>query len=554
MKNTWKRLLLLLAVCLWLGGGVRAEASEGIYPCYEDGDVVGFIGDSITHVTYSSQGYVELVEQYYLSRFPEREIEFRNLGDDGYKATDFLNIFDLDPALHGLSKAVIMLGTNEAILKISPEEYIGNMERLVGRLLEDGLEAEDILILSPPICDQDCSLNFDRNGNRRWTYEGRLLEYMEQLEGKTAEWGVYYIDLHTPMAEITRQMQEEDPGNTLTRDCIHPNGTGHRLLAYYILEAQGLAGEPLSEIAVSREGELQALRNQVTDFYRGERGLCWTLQPETLPAAGAEDVTEFQSFFEAGKTLYGKTLSVEGLGEETVYRVLMEEAQLGSFTGKELAESIDLAGLETHPSHEAMEEIGALSRKRHKAVASHRNMWVDVMMQRASFTQEQAEERYEKWRAEDEQLRNEMRAIVDELAGDSYYMAVIEENYSVEALEQDKKETQERARIEAEEQARKEAEEQARKEAEERARIEAQEQARREAEEQARLEAEAAEQAAREQAARAAFLRTLAVGGGAGALVLVLLVLGIRRKLARNKRSRAQMEDGRSGTGSRKAS
>ena len=65
----------------------------------------------------------------------------------------------------------------------------------------------------------------------RWNFESRVLEYMELLEAKSKEWGVYYIDLHTPMAEITEEIQKEDAGNTLTTDCIHPNAIGHRLIA-----------------------------------------------------------------------------------------------------------------------------------------------------------------------------------------------------------------------------------------------------------------------------------------------------------------------------------
>ena len=233
-QNSWKLLLALFWACLWLSAGARAEASQETYPPFEDGGVVGFIGDSITHVTYRSQGYVDMLEEYYLSRFPGRDVEFRNLGADGHKITDFLKIYDSDPAFRGLSRAVIMLGTNEAILKIAPEEYIGNMETLVARLKEDGLAGEDILILSSPICDQNCSKNFDKNGNMRWTYEGRLLEYLELLETKTAEWGVGYLNLHTPMAELTEEIQREDASNTLTTDCIHPNALGHRLIAFSI--------------------------------------------------------------------------------------------------------------------------------------------------------------------------------------------------------------------------------------------------------------------------------------------------------------------------------
>lgn len=443
----------MLCFGLWLGMGLEAGASEGMVPLFEDGETVGFIGDSITHVTYSDCGYVELVEQYYLSRFPERQIEFRNLGIDGYKAGDFLNIYDLDPALRGLDRAVIMLGTNEAILELSPEEYIGNMAQLVERLKQEGLAGEDILLLSPPICDENWAMGY------RWAFEDWVLEYMEELESKAREWGVGYLDFHTSMARLTEEIQEEDAGNSLTRDSIHPNDMGHRLIAFYFLQAQGLGGEPLSEIRIPENGEPETIRDEITDFYRNERGMLGRLHTQTLPVADEGELSAFRDFCQEGDVLYGKLLQVEGLSPEASYQVSMGEAVLGEFTGEALSEGIDLTVLEGHPQQEAMRQIADLGRERHQRSAEHRNMWVEVMMQRASYTPEQAQAAYDGWRTEDEQLRSQMYALAGDMAGEVFELAVVEKGYSVLELEQERAQAQELARQQAQEQARRERQE-----------------------------------------------------------------------------------------------
>lgn len=243
--------LLVFSLFLgWTGGGIRAQAAvqEG-FSLYEDGQVVGFIGDSITHAVRTSSSYMNILYLYYMSLFPERRVEFRNLSASGFKASDILNIYDLDPAFRGLDRAVVMLGTNDAILKYSPERYIEELGELIDRLKEDGLSGADILVLSPPICDQTCSFN-----GGRWTYENRVLEYMEQLEISTAQWGVSYLDIHTPMVELTEEIQREDRGNSLTRDCIHPNASGHYLIAASILEAMGMEEESLWGVFVPAGG------------------------------------------------------------------------------------------------------------------------------------------------------------------------------------------------------------------------------------------------------------------------------------------------------------
>lgn len=451
---------------------MKTEAAEsGAFSFYEDGDIVGCIGDSITHVTYDRLSYVEMLDQYYLSRFPGRRIEFRNLGTAGYKVGDVLNIYDQDPAFRGINKAVVMLGTNEAILGYEPKDYIGGMEKLIERLKQEGLEGEDILVLSPPVCDQNCTLNY-RNGRPRWTFEDRLLAYMDKLEAETEKWGVHYLDFHTSMAELTARLQEEDGRNTLTTDCIHPNAVGQRLIAYSIVGAQGAEGETLSEISVSGQQEVSVVRDQVMDFCRGgTSGMKWTGRWETLPVAVTEDVTAFRALSEAGNILYKKTLRAEGFSEDVIYRVLMGETELGSFTGRELAEGIDLSMLEGY-GQDAPERVYDLQRRRHQAAAAYRNMWIEVMMQRAVYTQEQIRTEYEKWRTADEGLREEMYAIVKETTDDVFCMAVVKEGYTVEELEQEAaraKEAAERARKAALEQAEKEAAEQARKEAAEQA-------------------------------------------------------------------------------------
>ena len=222
---------------------------------------------------------------------------------------------------------------------------------------------------------------------------------------------------------------------------------------------------PLSEIVVPHEGEPQLLRDGLTSFYRSQKGMYGTLHSETLPMAAPGDVAEFQTFYEAGALMCQKLLRVEGLDAAASYHLWMDETKLGSFTGKELAAGIDLATLEAHPQQSSMEQIDSLSRKRHQAMAKHRDMWVDVMMQRATFTQEQIAAKYNAWREKDEQLREEMRLLAAEAADESFCLAILEEGYSLEELQQEhllaleQQKAQELARKAAIEQAMKEAEE-----------------------------------------------------------------------------------------------
>lgn len=91
-----RTVILLCVFCLSRGIIVWAvqEESPKTFSFYEDGDVVGIIGDSITHVQYGPVSYIEALYHYYLCQFPEREIEFRNLGTANYKASGISSIVD----------------------------------------------------------------------------------------------------------------------------------------------------------------------------------------------------------------------------------------------------------------------------------------------------------------------------------------------------------------------------------------------------------------------------------------------------------------------------
>ena len=522
---------LSLILCLLLQGmPVQAEPLSSASPdFYSNNEVVGFIGDSITYASYTPLSYMDILNLFYLSLFPDRQIEFRNISAGGYKISDVLNIYDQDPAFDGLDKAVIMLGTNEAILGISTEEYISNMDALIGRLKEDGLEGSDILLLSPPVCDENCSLNFTKNGSRKWSFESRVLEYMDQLETKSAQWGVRYLDLHTPMAALTETMQQEDPGNTLTTDCIHPNAAGQVLIACSILQTQGADPEVLSQLHVPEDGEPQTQGNTISDFYRGEKGLCLTLAPEVLPLANRSEFTAFRELmnrYTSSGALFQQRFSIQGLLEEDSYCLRAGDEELGNFTGKELAEGIDMGALETNPRQQAMQQAASLCRQRHREVVEARDMWIEVMMQRASFTPEQIQAAYETWRAKDDALNSEIYAITGKLADDVLRITVTAQGYLPEELEQDAQEAKEAARKAQEEQDAREAQEAARKAAEAQAAKEAEEAARKAAQEQAAKEA--AEAAAREQAVLESRKRLLLWGSLAGgALLLCLGILGI---------------------------
>lgn len=410
--------------------GLEQQMTSEEDAAFQDGDVIGFIGDSITHVEYTDVNYTDFLYQYYLCRFPDRDIEFRNLGTIGYTVRNVLNIYDRDPAFRGINKAVILLGMNEAIQEISAEAYIADMEELITRLKEDGLEGRDILVLTPTPYDQACALNYDKNGHPYQTSDDRLSAYTEQLVIKTEEWGVRCTDLHTPLKKLFIEAQKEDPGKTLTRgDCIHPDAGTHLIMAYEILKAQGAVGEPPGITVPEEPGE------DAQNIYRSERGIRLTWKPECLPTFAVDESEELCTRIPSAEIPGREMLRVESLVQGADYELALEDRVLGNFTGQELAEGIDLAVLEENPLLETAAVIDEKSRERQKLAAQYRS---EVYLAAEAGTDEaweQLKDIWEEWQGTDSRLWEEMKEQAGEAVSRTYTVSITAEGCSREALD-----------------------------------------------------------------------------------------------------------------------
>lgn len=437
-----------VAACVWClcsGAGIceshnqEVETGEEAGFLFTYGDVVGFIGDSITHVEYLPVSYVELLENYYLAHYPEQEIEFRNLGMAGYTVRDILEVYDRDPAFRGINKAVIMLGMNEAMQKIPTEEYLVALEELIGRLKADGLSGEDILVLAPTPYDQTCGINYDRNGFPYQTTDTRLQEFVAELPGKTTEWGVRYVDLHTPMRELSLEIQKENDRETLTvGDCIHPDLEGHWMMVYEILKAQG----------ADFSGDL---REERLEFYSSGQGQCWRWKTGKIGIAEDEGLERLCSIFPEAAGLTQGRFGGIGLSPDTSYVVTVDGEEFGAFQGNELETGIDLSavdGAEELFWNDIAKQVAGKNQERHHNSAVYRATICALRAENPDFSEADLQEFYESWRAEDERLREEIHTLVWDALEREYAVSITEEGYPVEELWQEAQQVAEQARKE----------------------------------------------------------------------------------------------------------
>jgi lysophospholipase L1-like esterase len=243
--------MLCVGALTALGGDTNALAKlQGVHR-------IVFLGDSITY----AGGYVDDVEAYYVTRFPDEHFEFINVGLSSETVSGLSEGTEKNPRpdLHErlgriLEKAkpdltFVCYGMNDGIY--SPPDAA----RL--KAFEDGMKSvhqqiaaagvKTIIHLTPPVFDPvGAKARISTNGSFGFGhpyagYDKTLGQFSDWLVAqRSAGWLV--ADLHSGMNRWLADQRQRDPDFNYTKDGVHPDGNGHWAMAKEVLRYLGATG------------------------------------------------------------------------------------------------------------------------------------------------------------------------------------------------------------------------------------------------------------------------------------------------------------------------
>ncbi|MCI0638552.1 MAG: SGNH/GDSL hydrolase family protein [Gemmataceae bacterium] len=244
------KLWLIVVVCLF---SLSEKAISQEKFLLQDSQRVLFLGDSNTFAGL----YIAYIDAYLYTRFPDKRIELINLGlpsetVSGLSEPDHPyprpNVFErLDRALEKTKPHVVFAcyGMNDGIYHPFADERFAEFKKGVQTLTERVKKSGAKLywITPAPFDPMPIRKNVLPLGEPKYSwmkpyenYDGVLDKYSAWLLTLRAK-GIPVVNAHAALNGFLTRVRSKEPKYFLSGDGIHPNPTGHALVASQILQA-----------------------------------------------------------------------------------------------------------------------------------------------------------------------------------------------------------------------------------------------------------------------------------------------------------------------------
>lgn len=199
-----------------------------------------FLGDSITDSNKSGHegsyvwdvlgnGYVNMVNSYYLLYQPELNLRIINQGISGNRTSDLLERLDKDVLAFNPNHVVLMIGVNDAWrqldcpqipeYKLTKEMYEKNINEIIEKLQ---LKKINVVIMSP----------FYLEPNKDNILRQKVDAYNNVLKRSATTYGLMYIDLQRAFDHLLEKVSIF----TISGDRIHLNMAGNMFVRDQVLK------------------------------------------------------------------------------------------------------------------------------------------------------------------------------------------------------------------------------------------------------------------------------------------------------------------------------
>jgi lysophospholipase L1-like esterase len=375
----------------------------------KDGDTLVFLGDSITHQCL----YTQYLEDYYYTRFPKLRIHFHNAGVGGDRAADALLRFDDDVASFKPRYVTILLGMNDGSYRDFDkgifDTYQKDMTAVLDRLEAIGATA---IPMTPTMHDSRAARLRGKPQEPRDTYyNGVLGLYGAWLREVAQVRGLGFVDMYSPLNQMTLAQRKKDANFTLIKDAIHPNEPGQLIMASAILADLCPRGMVSSITIQEKAGKLGAIagNGKIADFKADDKCVSFTFTANALPWVLPPEAAPGYELLHAGHHYSMEAFVARNL-KPGKYELKIDGQSVGTWTDGQLAFRVEMEANEKTPQYQQALRVAMLNKERNdNAIRPLRGLWLQMKVHRRQLAQVPADSpdlaakkaAFEKWVADE---------------------------------------------------------------------------------------------------------------------------------------------------------
>jgi len=395
----------------------------------KDGDTLVFLGDSITHQCL----YTQYVENFYYTRFPNLRIHFHNAGVGGDRAADALARFDDDVASYKPKYVTILLGMNDGSYRDFDREifdtYQAGMTTILDRIAGIGALA---VPMTPTMHDARAARMRGKPMEPRDTYyNGVLALYGAWLREMAQVRGLGFVDMYSPLNQITMTERKKDATFTLIKDAVHPGESGQLIMAAAIISDMCPRSGVSSINIQEKAGKLVATGNgQISDFSADDSGIRFKFQAKSLPWVMPPEAAVGYQLLHLGHHYSMESFTAKNL-KPGKYELKIDGQTIGVYPDTQLAFRLELEANEKTPQYQQALRVAMLNKERNdKAMHPLRDTWLKMKVKRRQLAQlaskndpklAEAQAQFDKWVAEEfKPAVDKLKALVADYEGQIY--------------------------------------------------------------------------------------------------------------------------------------
>ena len=349
--------------------GAKQEQKSNVYT---SGDRACMVGDSITEGGW----YEQNIMLYYATRFPEMQIDFRNIGISGDICLRILNRMESDvlPQLDkSKSVTVLMIGMNDVdMYKFAPQTRakIGEAElrrriadsrsvyeRRLGQVVDFlAPNSRRLILFTPSIYDQTAELP---SVNCAGTNDE--LEVYGKIGAKIAAKipNASVVDMQAKMKSVNETLQSKE-GKTKTiisPDRVHPTFAGGFVMLNAWLER---FGEPREVSTVEIDATAQKLGKSfncdISNLSFKDGAIAFDSLEAALPFPVEKAARNLDGYMKFAQNFNREILKISGL-QSGEYALEIDGKKVGAYSAKQLADGVNLATNTNTPQYKQAEGV-----------------------------------------------------------------------------------------------------------------------------------------------------------------------------------------------------